>query len=270
MAKTLFTHPARRVVERCQGVSGELALVSVGRTHYEIVANGLFLMATYNRRSERTLARLALDALPPARTRIRVLIGGLGVGHTLRATLPDPRVLAVTVVELEPRIIRWNRLHFKGSAEALADGRVTLVQEDFFALLRDTAASLPAASADNAPSATPADGVHPAAPADGVYEVILADTDNGPDWLVRPENHAIYGRRGLGAAFAVLAPGGVAAFWSSGPAEWFGERLTAAGFAVSAHAVPGRKVIPPDVIYLGRKPRQPAPGGTGAKGAGDR
>ncbi len=261
MANALSTHPARRVVERCQGVSGELALVSVGRTHYEIVANGLFLMATYNRRSEQTLARLALDALPPARTRIRVLIGGLGVGHTLRATLPDPRVLAVTVVELEPRIIHWNRLHFKGSAEALADGRVTLVQEDFFAHLRDTAASLPAASVAN---------VNPATPALGVYEVILADTDNGPDWLVRPENHAIYGRRGLGATFAILAPGGVAAFWSSGPAEWFGERLAAAGFAVSAHVVPGRKVIPPDVIYLGRKPRQPAPDGTGAKGAGDR
>lgn len=262
MAKTLSTHPRRHRVERCQGVSGELALVSAGRTHYEIVANGHFLMATYNRRSEQTLARLALDALPPAWTRIRVLIGGLGVGHTLRATLSDSRVLAVTVVELEPRIIHWNRLHFKGSAEALADGRVTLVQEDFFAHLRDTAASLPAAPSAN---------VHPAAsPADGVYEVILADTDNGPDWLVRPENHAIYGRRGLGAAFAVLAPGGVAAFWSSGPSEWFGERLTATGFAVSAQPVPGRKVIPPDVIYLGRKPRQPSPDGTGVKGADDR
>jgi len=268
MAGILSTHPARRVIERCQGVSGELALVFVGRTHYEIVANGHFLMATYNRRSEQTLARLALEALPPVldapppvRPRIRVLIGGLGVGHTLRATLRDPRVLAVTVVELEPRIIHWNRLHFKGSAKALADGRVTLVQEDFFAHLRDTAASLPG---------SPAVDVHPASPADGVYEVILADTDNGPDWLVRPENHAIYGRRGLGAAFAVLAPGGVVAFWSSGPAEWFGQRLTAAGFAVSAQAVPGRKVIPPDVIYLGRKPRQPAPDGTGVKGAGDR
>ncbi len=227
----------RRVVERCQGVSGELSLLKAGRSHFEIVANGVFLMATYNRRSEKALARLALDACPG--TGLRVLIGGLGVGHTLAAVLAGPRVASVTVVELEPKVIEWNRAYFRASGAALADPRARVVPGDFLGFLRDLA--LARLQADGRPKA---DGFH----------VIVADTDNGPDWLVRPENYAIYGRRGLALACAALEPGGVASFWSSAEAPWFARGLAAASFEVEVHRIAARGVVPPDVVYLGRKP----------------
>jgi SAM-dependent methyltransferase len=239
----------REVIERCQGVSGELALVRVERGHYEIVANGVFLTATYNRRSERDLARLGLAALfevgdsgagpAPAAADLRVLIGGLGVGQTLAATLADSRVGHVVVVELEPKIVAWNLSHFQGARDALADGRVTLVVGDIFAFLRERAS-------DSAP-----------------FDLLLLDTDNGPGWLVRPENRAIYGRQGLAAAHAALRPGGVAAFWSAAEAPWFETGLARAGFAVTRRAVSARRTlptpraVPPDLIYLGRKAAPP-------------
>ena len=239
----------REVIERCQGVSGELALVRVERGHYEIVANGVFLMATYNRRSERDLARLGLAALfevadpgagpAPAAAGLRVLLGGLGVGQTLAATLADSRVGRVVVVELEPKVVEWNLRHFPGGRVALADRRVSVVVGDLFAFLRERAGN-------GAP-----------------FDLLLLDTDNGPGWLVRPENRAIYGHRGLAAAHAALRPGGVAAFWSAAEAPWFETGLARAGFAVTRRAVSARRTlptpraVPPDLIYLGRKAAPP-------------
>ncbi len=250
--------PRRQVVERCRGMAGELALVRAGRSNYEIVANGVFLMATYNRRSERAMARLGLAALAagappraagataaaearPARTAApgaRVLIGGLGVGYTLAAVLADARVGQAVVVELEPKVVEWNRRYFGVGRAALEDPRVSLVVGDFFAYLRDLA------QRDRDPAGLPGEA----------FDLILADTDNGPDWLVRPENYAIYGRRGLELAYAALAPGGAAAFWSAAESPTFVANLRAAGFEVSVRPVPARRVLPPDVIYLGRKP----------------
>ena len=239
----------REVIERCQGVSGELALVRVGRGHYEMVANGVFLMATYNRRSERDLARSGLAALfegcdpgagpAPAAAGLRVLIGGLGVGQTLAATLADSRVGRVVVVELEPKVVEWNLRHFPGGRDALADRRVSVVVGDLFAFLRERAGN------------------------GGPFDLLLLDTDNGPGWLVRPENRALYGRRGLAAAHAALRPGGVAAFWSAAEAPWFETGLARAGFAVTRRAVSARRTlptpraVPPDLIYLGRKAAPP-------------
>jgi len=222
-------------------VAGELALRRVGRAHYEIVANGVFLMATYNKRSERALARQALAAWPAATgapsttaapqppAALSVLVGGLGVGHTLAAVLADPRVAAVVVVELEPTVVEWNRRYFKPSQESLAAPRVDVVVGDFHAYVRDLAL------------------------ARRRFDLILADTDNGPDWLIRPENHAIYGKRSLRAVYAALTPGGVAGFWSAARAPWFEANLAAAGFGVEVCPVASRRVLPPDVIYLGRK-----------------
>jgi len=256
----------REVIERCQGVSGELALVRVGRGHYEMVANGVFLMATYNRRSERDLARSGLAALfegsvpgagpAPAAAVLRVLIGGLGVGQTLAATLADSRVGRVVVVELEPKVVEWNLRHFPGGRDALADRRVSVVVGDLFAFLRERAGN--SASSGGAGESSGA-----AANRGGPFDLLLLDTDNGPGWLVRPENRAIYGHRGLAAAHAALRPGGVAAFWSAAEAPWFETGLARAGFAVTRRAVSARRTlptpraVPPDLIYLGRKAAPP-------------
>lgn len=222
-------------------MSGELALIRAGRSHYEIVANGVFLTATYNRRSERALARLGLAAVDRAagRSGLKVLVGGLGVGHTLAAVLSDPRAGKVVVCELEPKVLEWNRTYFRTSARALADPRVKAVVGDLFTHLRDVGRD---------------------------YDLILADTDNGPDWLVRPENYALYTRRGAGIVYAALVPGGAATFWSAAATPWFEENLRAAGFAVSV--VPSRRgVLPPDVIYVAAKP--PAgPASPPGKGSG--
>ncbi|RJQ04919.1 MAG: spermidine synthase [Bacillota bacterium] len=234
--------PRRRVtVERCLGVSGELALVRAGRRNYEIIANGAFLMATYNRSSERALAGLALAALWETRPRelgAKVLIGGLGVGETLRAALDDSRVESVVVCELEPAVVRWNADHFPRSARVMADPRVTVLVGDVFAHLRGLAGrSLDAGRPQPEP-----------------YDIFLADTDNGPDWLVRPENHVLYGRRGLGCALACLTPGGVAAFWSSAEAGWFADNLLSVGFE-DVKGIPVRRgASQPDIVYVARRP----------------
>ena len=263
----------REVIERCQGVSGELALVRVGRGHYEMVANGVFLMATYNRRSEQDLARSGLAALfegcdpgagpAPAAAGLRVLIGGLGVGHTLAATLADSRVGRVVVVELEPKVVEWNLRHFPGGRDALADRRVSVVVGDLFAFLRERAGNGASSGAVSEGAGGAGESSRAAANRGGPFDLLLLDTDNGPGWLVRPENRAIYGHRGLAAAHAALRPGGVAAFWSAAEAPWFETGLARAGFAVTRRAVSARRTlptpraVPPDVIYLGRKAAPP-------------
>lgn len=229
----------RVLLERIEGVAGELALLRAGRRHLEIIVNGVFLASTYNRRSEQALAELALAACPSGS--LRVLVGGLGAGWTLARVLADPRVGRVTLVELEPAILEWNRRYFPVSAAALADPRVSVVVGDLFRYLRDLIPSGAGAEAKSSP------------PAAGTFEIILCDIDNGPDWLVRPENHAVYSRRGLEFIRRALRPDGVAAFWSAGRAAWFTESLASAGFEVTVHAVTSRHVLPPDLIYLARR-----------------
>ena len=90
------------ILERVQTPRGELALRQVGE-HFEIVSNGVFLMDSRDGRSERLLATAALAAHAAPR---HVLIGGLGVGFTLATALADARISSVTVVEVEPTIVR--------------------------------------------------------------------------------------------------------------------------------------------------------------------
>ena len=92
-------------VERIEGACGELVLRRDG-DHHEIIANGTFLMDTRNGESERLLVRVAADRMPAGGT---VLLGGLGVGFSLRAALDHPRVGEVVVVEREAAVIEWNR-----------------------------------------------------------------------------------------------------------------------------------------------------------------
>ncbi|MBD0414633.1 spermidine synthase [Oryzicola mucosus] len=156
--------------------------------------------------SEEALATLSCERIA-GRKNAGMLIGGLGMGFTLRAALGAlPQDARVTVAELVPAVVEWARgpmaeIH-KGT---LDDPRVDIHIGDVGPLIR---------------SATSA------------YDAILLDVDNGPDGLTRASNDGLYDRSGLQAARAALRPKGVLAVWSSGPDSAFTRRLREAGFSV--------------------------------------
>ncbi len=169
------------------------------------------LMSSRLRGSEEALATLACATLA-GRARPRILIGGLGMGFTLRAALGVlPPTATIVVAELVPKIVEWAEgplAHLFG--DSLRDPRVTIEIAD----VRETIAR-----------ATPP------------YDAILLDVDNGPDGLIHSANDRLYGGAGLRVAHAALTPGGVLAIWSAYPDKAFAERLGRAGFAVDEHKV---------------------------------
>jgi len=164
--------------------------------------------------SEEALATLACKKLD-GRSRPRVLIGGLGMGFTLRAALAVFGAdAAIEVAELVPEVIDWGRGEMAGLfGDSLSDPRVGLVARDVGELIRDGA---------------------------GRYDAILLDVDNGPEGLSRKANDRLYDAAGLAATRAALRDGGVLALWSSGPDDDFTRRLRRSGFAVNE--VPVRAV----------------------------
>lgn len=159
--------------------------------------------------SEEALATLACARLPAAPT---ILIGGLGMGFTLRAALGALGARAqVEVAELVPAVIAWARGPMAALfAGCLEDPRVRLIEADV--------ASLIACGPTR-------------------YDAILLDVDNGPEGLTVPANDRLYDAAGLAAARAALRPGGVLAVWSQGPDRAFTARLRQAGFTVETHVV---------------------------------
>ena len=173
------------------------------------------LMSTRMHGSEVALGTLACDRLA-GRPAVHMLIGGYGMGFTLRAALdrlaPDARV---TVAELVPGIIEWARGPMaEVTAGCLDDPRVTLT-------MGDVAASI--------------------AGANSMFDAILLDVDNGPDGLTRPENDGIYSQQGLAAARRALRPGGVLAVWSAAPDPAFARQLERTGFTVETVKVRARE-----------------------------
>ena len=161
------------------------------------------LMNSRQHASERLLAERAVEAFgQPPQT---VLIGGLGMGFTLRAALDALNGSArVTVAELLPAVVQWNREHMGGLAgEPLEDPRVHVHVGDVDDLL---------------------DGVH------HTYDLILLDTDNGPEGTSRDENEDLYTMAGLKRAHRALTPGGILAVWSAFPSSEFTRRLERSGF----------------------------------------
>lgn len=179
-------------METVAGRGGELVLRRDGEA-FEVIENGVFLMDTRNGESER---RLVTGALSPGAS---VLIGGLGVGFSLRAAL-DAGAASVVVVEREPAVIAWNRsgplrtVH----GDALADPRVTVVEADLVSWLASTS---------------------------GRFDALCLDIDNGPEWTVTEDNAALYSGAGLTRLRELLNPGGVLAVWSAGAAPAFAARL---------------------------------------------
>jgi len=228
------------VVERVSGCCGELALLRRGG-HFEIVANGVFLMDTRGGESERLHVSAAADRIPPPG---RMLIGGLGVGFSLAAALAHPGVGEVHVIEREPAVLRWNRGPLAPmNARALSDQRVHAFQADVVDWLADA----PECSLD----------------------AICLDVDNGPEWLVTPGNARLYADDGLSTATRVLSPGGVLTIWSAAPAPAFVARMNEYFAEVKVTETSAGRGEP-DVIMQGRGPRRPGAAGrvpTGRVGA---
>jgi spermidine synthase len=187
------------------GDGGELRLMRRG-TEYSIMSGSIELMNSRLSGSEEALATLTCGPLA-GRPQPRVLIGGLGMGFTLRAAQgqlgPEAEIV---VAELVPAVIAWARGPLNGVyGDSLADPRLTLHEGDVGALI----------------------GAGEAA-----FDAILLDVDNGPHGLSRKDNDGLYDPRGLAAAKAALRPGGVLAVWASAPDAGFTQRLKRASFAV--------------------------------------
>jgi spermidine synthase len=163
--------------------------------------------------SEEALAVMTLERL--GRKQAHLLIGGYGMGFTLRAALALLGGEAlVTVAELVPKIIEWARGPMAElAAGCLDDPRVSVIEDDVGRVIH------------YAPS---------------LYDAILLDVDNGPDGLTRPGNDGLYSMRGLASARTALKPGGILAVWSAAPDERFARRLRDADFAVEEVAVRAR------------------------------
>jgi spermidine synthase len=185
---------------------------------YLIRADGVELMSTRRHLSEDRLAEVACAPLRDV-ANARVLIGGLGLGFTLRAALrllrPDAQVV---VAELVPEVIAWNQNpEYDLSAEAMRDPRVRIIRDDVSAVL----------------AASP-----------GAFDGIMLDTDNGPDGMLMSENAPLYSARGIASTVAALKPGGSIVYWSVGDDPSFvgalgRARLSVTTLRVRAHDTTG-------------------------------
>ncbi|MGI3902144.1 MAG: spermidine synthase [Janthinobacterium lividum] len=192
------------------GEGGEMRLMRRGH-EFIIWLGPIALMGSRAGQSEEVLARLGCAGLETAPSP-RVLIGGLGMGFTLRAALAllGPGA-AVTVAELVPAVVAWGHGPLAAvHAGSLDDPRVTIHEGDVGRLIGQAANGSIASR----------------------YDAILLDVDNGPDGLTRQGNDALYDKRGLQTAWNALRPGGTLAVWSSEPDARFTARLERAGFAV--------------------------------------
>jgi spermidine synthase len=202
---------------------GELRLKRRG-AEFSIMLGSNELMNSRLSGSEQALATLACKKLASQKNPIanpHVLIGGLGMGFTLRAALEvvGPKA-KFTIAELVPAVIVWAKGPMREVfGPCLSDPRVNLFEGDVGQLIRFPLTR---------------------------YDAILLDVDNGPEGLTRKANDSLYDGEGLNAAYDVLNPGGVLTVWSSGPDPLFTQRLRKAGFVVDevpvrAHGKAGSK-----------------------------
>ena len=197
-----------------------------------IRVNGQQLMHSSVTSSEIQLGTSGCERHGGIKIGVRVLIGGLGLGFTLKSVLQKiGRHDTVHVAELFPEIVAWNRTFLAGlNGRLLADPRVQIFEEDVRAVIHRAAR-------------TP-------------YDVIILDIDNGTTAMVKNENHELYQQRGMDLMALALKPGGRAAVWSACPDPAIEKRLKKAGLEVQAvpaklHATAKRSAY---MIYLADKP----------------
>lgn len=216
---------------------GEMVLYRHERD-FSIKLNGLDLMNSRRHASELDLARLGCAHLV-GRAAPRILIGGLGLGYTLRQTLemvgPGAKVV---VAELIGAVIDWNREFLAGlNGRLLDDGRVAVEEANVVDIIERF---------------------------DSCYDAILLDVDNGPNEMTDAGNRRLYGREGIRACRRALRAGGSLSVWSAEPSTKFEQALTNGGFNVSRFRLPahrGRKSRSHFVWVASKKERDPpAPG----------
>ncbi len=192
------------VIDRATTPDGEMVLSQRG-TDFSIRVRGVELMNSRIHGSEDELGRITCQPLA-SRPAPCVLIGGLGLGYTLRAALDVlPATARVDVAEIIPAVVRWNRTVVGALAgHPLADPRVTVIEGDVGLVITNSTAR---------------------------YDAILLDVDNGPDGILQT-NAGLYKRAGLERARAALVPGGVLAVWSSFDSPTFTTWLRQVGFEV--------------------------------------
>lgn len=185
---------------------GEKLVLQRRDTETVIRVGGQVLMTSRVTESEKALATIAAEHVRGA---ARVLIGGLGLGFTLKAVLDSLPTAKVTVAELSPAIIEWNRTILN----TLGDSRVTVHEGDVGALIRRERG----------------------------LDAILLDVDNGPSALTTKRNRALYGEQALADAYRALSSeNGVYIVWSAQDDHAFGRRMKDAGFAVERRTVLSR------------------------------
>jgi spermidine synthase len=207
------------IVARAAGPDGAEWVLARRGDEWVVRAGGRALMSSRQHGSEEALAGIALARMTKARTRTHaptVLVGGLGLGFTLRAALDRlPDDARVVVAELVPALVEWNRGPVADLAgRPLEDPRTRLQQGDVLGRIAE---------------------------AKGAFDAILLDVDNGPSAVSQASNDRLYGERGVRACRDALRAGGVLAVWSAGPDERYRARLEKAGLEVDVQAVPARE-----------------------------
>jgi spermidine synthase len=226
-----------RILDSVSTDEGLLDLRQRGQTDFLITIGGRVLMNSSANLSEIALAELACGAVT-GKSNLRVLVGGLGMGFTLKAALDClPAGADIVVAELNPVVVKWCRGPIGHLTDrAIDDPRVTLVIDDVAAVIRD------GAMGDE----------------ENRYDAIVLDLYEGP-YLRGPKGQDhLFGGRALAASRSALKTGGVFAVWSEDPDPSFESRLQAARFSVTRHR-PGRGG-PRHVVYLARK-TSGSPGG---------
>lgn len=207
-------------------IDGVMELRQRGDSDFLIMIDGRVLMNSFSRSSEEALSRLGLAHLAGA-TAPRVLVGGLGMGFTLRAALDVlPPAAEVVVAELNENVLAWCRGPLgPATGDAVSDPRVTVELVDVAELI----ARAPA----------------------GRFDAILLDLYEGPNDASQGRNDPFYSVAALARQRAALAAGGVLAVWSEDADAPYEKRFKAGGFEVTKHAIGtgGRKHI----VYLGRR-----------------
>lgn len=189
------------IIDTVVAADGTKLVLARRGTEWEVSADRATLMSSRAHGSEEALAQRTFERVPGA---TRVLIGGLGLGYSLRATLdllpPHGRA---TVAELSPSVVGWNRSHVAHLAGSpLDDPRADVFAGDVRQAIAKT----------------------------GPYDAILLDVDNGPEALVHDTNAGLYSANGIAACFAALSAGGALAVWSLDADENYLRRLRKAGF----------------------------------------
>jgi spermidine synthase len=216
-----------KVIDRASAPDGgELVLHQRGE-EFAIRVNGRELMSSRQHGSEERMAEVACAGLSGARA--RVLVGGLGLGYTVRASLDRLSSTAeVVVAELVPAVVAWNQGVLAPLAgRPLEDPRVKVETRDVGELLRE---------------------------AEGHYDAVLLDVDNGPEALTQEDNRWLYGERGLTRLRRALKPRGVVVVWSASPDRAFAQRLKRMGFDTEVVETPARGKAggPLHTLFIGR------------------